>query len=47
MENATTLAPLTLASGADPGFLEKGFSCVKEGVRYAGFSSVFLNIPSK
>ena len=28
----------------DPGFLEKGFRCVKEGVCFADFISFFLNI---
>ena len=39
-------------SGADPGFLEKEFVCIKvcvcvEGVRYVDFISFFLNIPWK
>ena len=29
----------------DPGFLEVGFRCVKEGIRFADFISFFLNIP--
>ena len=34
-------------SGVDPGFLEKGFICIKGwgGVRFANFISFFLNIP--
>ena len=32
--------------GADPGFLERGFICIKVwGVRFADFISFFLNIP--
>ena len=32
--------------GADPGFLERGFICIKRwGVRFADFTSFFLNIP--
>ena len=26
-----------MLSGADPGFLEEGFRCVEEGVRFADF----------
>ena len=38
--------PLFAMVGADPGFLESGFICIKEGgVRIAGFISFFLNIP--
>ena len=34
------------ASGVDPGFLERGFICIKVwGVRFADFVSSFLNIP--
>ena len=37
-----------LATGADPGFLESGFVCIKVwGVRFADFISFFLNIPCK
>ena len=32
-------------SGADPGFLEEGFRCVEEGVRFVDFISLCLNIP--
>ena len=33
-------------AGADPGFLEWGFICIKGwGVRFADFISFFLNIP--
>ena len=32
-------------AGTDPGFLEKGFRCVKEWGRFADFISFFLNIP--
>ena len=32
--------------GADPGFLERGFICIKVlGVRFADFISFFFNIP--
>ena len=35
-----------LASVADPGFLERGFICIKVlGVHFADFMSFFLNIP--
>ena len=43
----------TPATGADPGFVERGFRCVMEvcvcvgGVRFVDFISFFLNIPWK
>ena len=34
------------STGADPGFLERGFICIKIwGVRFADFISFFFNIP--
>ena len=45
----TEVAPLLQCSpfkGADPGFLERGFICIKGvGLRFADFISFFLNIP--
>ena len=41
------MTPLNSGSGADPGFLEAGFRCVEEGVRFADFISFFLNILMK
>ena len=38
--------PHGAVAGADPGFLEGGFICIKVwGVRFADFVSFFLNIP--
>ena len=34
-------------SGVDPGFLEGGFRCVEEGVRFTDFISFFLKYPMK
>ena len=35
------------SAGADSGFLEVGFRCVKEVVRFADFLSHFLKYPIK
>ena len=47
----TTLGPRTLLlmkePGADQGFLERGFICIGEGVRFADFISFFLKYPMK
>ena len=32
-------------TGADPGFLERGFICIKVWVRFGDFISFFLNVP--
>ena len=33
---------ITFLTGVDPGFLKGGFICVEEGVRFAGFISIFI-----
>ena len=34
-------------TGAGPGFLERGFICIRCGIHFAEFISLFLNIPWK
>ena len=38
---------ICLITGADPGFLERGFICIKGWGLTADFVTVFLNIPRK
>ena len=35
----------SMTSRADPGFLEKGFICIRGGVHFSDLISFFLNIP--
>ena len=46
VECASSKGSSETAPGADPGFLERGFVCIKvRGVHFADFISLFLNIP--
>ena len=46
LQNTERQTTFTQTQGADPGFLERGFVCIKVwGIHFADFISFVLNIP--